>query len=124
VIRAALLAALLLFADTKPITVRICCRTIMPSADLVATVHTITDPANVMLSVALEGPQEHHEDIPLHGDREPATFQLPRFQHLGAGLYVVTVTLYRHGEHAGRIETWKAGEARDSVRIGPEPDGP
>lgn len=81
--------------------------------DIYATVHTQSDPANALVILDLQGTQTQHSELPLNGEKSPATFQV-RYPRLPAGNYALTVILIRHD-----VRTWEAGRAMQRIHIGP-----
>lgn len=103
---------LLLLAPPKPITVRACCPTVAYVADIRLTVHTQTDPANVAVSLEIDGPHYYsYSELPLW-EKSPATFQV-RYPSVPEGKYAITVILWRHD-----ARTWEAGRAGTTITIG------
>lgn len=80
--------------------------------DIYATVHTQSDPTNAYVVLDLSGTQSQHSELPLNGEKSPATFQV-RYPRLPAGSYALTVILYRKTEKLREV-----GRARQTFQIG------
>lgn len=103
-------------ASIKPITLAVCCSTVAFSADVSVRIHVQTDPANVAVTLLLDGPEAHLSEFPLSAT-SPATVWPRPYQRLPEGSYVVTAVLWRHEQR-----TYEAGRAVARVHIGPVDD--